>query len=403
MIRFLSAALAAIMLLTAHVAHAADVKPLINDAGKIRPVHAGETVGAANGGTGCSTASGTCLDNITAFGSLGYVVRTGSGTYSFISTTNGILRGHLAQAAANTVLGNFTGSTANVADNALTSCPDSGGNHLNYVSGTGITCGTSGTGITALTGDATASGPGSAGITFTTVNSNTGTWGDATHVPQLTVNAKGLVTSVSSVAISGGGGGGMGTLHAETVTTGSATSVTVSSIPGTYRNMMIMVNARGTTAAATTILKMQFNGDTGANYDRIYVAGIGNTASAAQAPSAETFVTVVDMPAATASSGASSASIITIPNYSGAVFHKAVKVASGSKWGTSTGQQEDLELFVLWRNTAAVTSVTLFPTAGAFVDGTVVDIYLMLFLIPAYRRRRPANDSGLTEPDRLAA
>lgn len=49
----------------------------------------------------------------------------------------------LAQSAANTMLGNWTGSTANVAANAMPSCPDTTGNHLNYVSGTGITCGTS--------------------------------------------------------------------------------------------------------------------------------------------------------------------------------------------------------------------------------------------------------------------
>ena len=49
------------------------------------------------------------------------------------------------------MLGNWTGSTANFAANAMPSCPDSGGNHLNYVSGTGITCGTGDAGSVALT------------------------------------------------------------------------------------------------------------------------------------------------------------------------------------------------------------------------------------------------------------
>jgi hypothetical protein len=39
----------------------------------------------ANGGTACSTASGTCLDNITGFASTGLVERTGAGAYSFIA------------------------------------------------------------------------------------------------------------------------------------------------------------------------------------------------------------------------------------------------------------------------------------------------------------------------------
>lgn len=57
--------------------------------------------------------------------------------------------------------------------------------------------------ITALTGDGTAAGPGSAALTLATVNSNIGTFGDSSHVAQVTVNAKGLVTAASNVAITG--------------------------------------------------------------------------------------------------------------------------------------------------------------------------------------------------------
>lgn len=55
--------------------------------------------------------------------------------------------------------------------------------------------------ITALTGDGTASGPGSAALTLATVNSNVGTFGTATDVSTITVNAKGLVTAVSNTSI----------------------------------------------------------------------------------------------------------------------------------------------------------------------------------------------------------
>jgi hypothetical protein len=43
--------------------------------------------------------------------------------------------------------------------------------------------------------------------TLATVNANVGTFGDATHVGAFTVNAKGLITAASSVAISAGGSG----------------------------------------------------------------------------------------------------------------------------------------------------------------------------------------------------
>jgi hypothetical protein len=58
-------------------------------------------------------------------------------------TVNTLALNKLAQSAANTMLGNWTSSTANVTANSMPSCADSSGNHLNYVSGTGITCGTS--------------------------------------------------------------------------------------------------------------------------------------------------------------------------------------------------------------------------------------------------------------------
>jgi len=77
--------------------------------------------------------------------------------------------------------------------------------------GSGVSCTTTtctfstGSGITQLTGDATAGpGSGSQALTLATVNSNVGTYGDATHVSRVTVNGKGLVTAASQVAITGG-------------------------------------------------------------------------------------------------------------------------------------------------------------------------------------------------------
>lgn len=60
---------------------------------------------------------------------------------------------------------------------------------------------TSGSYITALTGDVTASGPGSVASTLATVNANVGSFGSNTGVPSFTVNAKGLVTAASNNAV----------------------------------------------------------------------------------------------------------------------------------------------------------------------------------------------------------
>jgi hypothetical protein len=58
-----------------------------------------------------------------------------------------------------------------------------------------------------FTGDVTGTGSvdGSADVatalTLATVNANVGTFGDSTHIPQFTVNAKGLITAASNIAI----------------------------------------------------------------------------------------------------------------------------------------------------------------------------------------------------------
>lgn len=56
-------------------------------------------------------------------------------------------------------------------------------------------------GITALTGDVTATGSGSVAATLKTVNSAPGTTGDDAHVSQITTDANGRVTANSNVAI----------------------------------------------------------------------------------------------------------------------------------------------------------------------------------------------------------
>ena len=57
--------------------------------------------------------------------------------------------------------------------------------------------------LPAHTGDVT-SPANSAALTLATVNSNTGAFGSSTSIPVVTVNAKGLVTAVSTATVSGG-------------------------------------------------------------------------------------------------------------------------------------------------------------------------------------------------------
>ncbi len=96
---------------------------------------------------------------------------------------NVVTNAKAAQMPANTLKGNNTGALANAADLTTSQVQTL----LSY--------------ITALTGDATASGPGSIPLTLAIVNSNVGSFGNAASSLSATVNAKGLVTAVAAQAI----------------------------------------------------------------------------------------------------------------------------------------------------------------------------------------------------------
>ena len=70
----------------------------------------------------------------------------------------------------------------------------------------------SGNYITALTGDVTATGPGSVAATLATVNANVGSYTNA----NITVNAKGLITAAANGTAGSGGSGNVATSSAET-------------------------------------------------------------------------------------------------------------------------------------------------------------------------------------------
>lgn len=153
-------------------------------------------------------------------------------TDSGISTTNGLPLSSLAQAAANTVVSNFTGSLGNLTAFAMPSCADSGGSHLNYVSGTGITCGTS-TGAAAagtLTGTTLASNVVTSSLT------SVGTLGSVTvsgsaAVGSLTINS----TAFSYTA---------GTWTPVLAGTGTAGTPTYQTHVGSYEQIGRLVVAR---------------------------------------------------------------------------------------------------------------------------------------------------------------
>lgn len=99
--------------------------------------------------------------------------------------------------------------------------------------------------ITALTGDGTATGPGSVPFTLATVNGNVGSFGSSTSIPSFTVNAKGLITAASGNAVIAPAGTLTGATLAANVLASSLTSVGVIT-SGTWNGTTIAIANGGT-------------------------------------------------------------------------------------------------------------------------------------------------------------
>jgi len=116
--------------------------------------------------------------------------------------------------------------------------------------------------ITALTGDGSASGPGSAALTLATVNSNVGSFALST----ITVNAKGLVTAASAASTTGSGNVVLATSPTLVTpalgTPASGTLTNCTGLPLTSGVTGVLPIANGGTGSATTSATLVFAGPT---------------------------------------------------------------------------------------------------------------------------------------------
>jgi hypothetical protein len=146
-----------------------------------------------------------------------------------------------------------------------------------------------------------------------------------------------------------------------TVTLGTATaSVTFSSIPATYRDLIVILNAQLSNSTARETV-MRFNSDTGANYLRVYAFGDGSTTGSG----ADTLNNVTPL----FLSNTRASSINHIMDYSATDKHKTVLTRS-SNTASSTAMYAHR-----WANTAAITSISLAIVGDTYAAGSTFSLY----------------------------
>lgn len=150
-----------------------------------------------------------------------------------------------------------------------------------------------------------------------------------------------------------------------TTTLGSAAaSVTFSSISGSYTDLVLVINMKGSTANYPAL---RFNGDSGSNYSRTILSGNGSTAVSARGTS-ETAANI-NYNSISSSSDFNYNSITHIQNYSNSTtFKTQLTRANQAASGTDA-------IVTLWRNTNAITQIVCITNTGDYASGSTFTLY----------------------------
>jgi hypothetical protein len=153
-----------------------------------------------------------------------------------------------------------------------------------------------------------------------------------------------------------------------TTTLGSDTStITFSSIPSTYTDLILVCNNIQSDVAGSSINdgRFRFNGDTGTNYSQTRISGDGSTATSARL-SNENILYVGVIPQA--SNTVKALNILHIMNYSNTTTFKTV-LCRGNGGGFVRANVG------LWRSTAAINEVSIIYPSQLYKAGSTFTLY----------------------------
>ena len=155
-----------------------------------------------------------------------------------------------------------------------------------------------------------------------------------------------------------------------TQTLGSAVAtVTFSSIPGTYTDLVLVMQPAGSSTSQN--IGLRFNSDSAGNYSETNIKGNGTTASSSRASSIS-YINVTDL-IGTASTLGEQIGICNIMNYANTTTYKTVITRSGKNVSANPGTES---IVAVWRNTAAITTIDVVQSGVVtFSTGSTFTLY----------------------------
>jgi hypothetical protein len=145
----------------------------------------------------------------------------------------------------------------------------------------------------------------------------------------------------------------------------AATNIDFSSIPNTYTDLKIIASI--ISVAATTRIFLRVNGDTGSTYSSTNLYGDGTSALSMRYASTSSFLR-----SATGDNAKNIFWEIDIFSYAGSTH----KTALGRASADNNGSGATFNSVGLWRNTAAITSLSIYSLTASNLDiGSTVTLY----------------------------
>ena len=161
------------------------------------------------------------------------------------------------------------------------------------------------------------------------------------------------------------------TLISSQVLGSAAASVTFSSIPSTYKDLVLRVSARDDSTFENQVLDIKFNGTT-TGYSYTYVGNSGGTAVSGGV-SGSSLWRNYNINGGGATANAFGSSEIYIPSYTASQNKpmSSFSVVESNDTTANMGAEAGL-----WRNTAAITSIAIYASNGAYNWVTNSSFYL---------------------------